>query len=131
MPPIRLSTLSPSAVCETGRYRDADSQLCESCPPGMELPESTFFNLPFLVLYAVVAVIIAKLIAEIANRYCVKLFDWNKGESLYCFNRISFDSVQRQRDAHRPKRSCSPDGKVDRNDCIACVDRTICPGFKD
>jgi hypothetical protein len=87
-------------VCETGRYRDADSQLCESCPPGMELPESTFFNLPFLVLYAVVAVIIAKLIMETVNRYCTKRFDLNKGESLRYFDRISVGSVQRQRDAH-------------------------------
>ena len=39
------------AVCETGHYRDTDSQTCETCPPGgLELPDSTFTSPPFLVL---------------------------------------------------------------------------------
>ena len=71
------------AVCETGHYRDTDSQTCETCPPGgLELPDSTFTSPPFLVLYAVVAVIIAKLIMDAVNRYCTKRFDLNDGETL-------------------------------------------------
>ena len=90
----------------------------------------------FLVLYAVVAVIIAKLIMETVNRYCTKRFDLNEGES---FTTLIILVLVRFNDnampiLAKPTRStlcsCTPDGKVDREDCVVCLD-SICPGFKD